>query len=82
MAEMDEKFLPGDAKTPRGPPQACIFVASIATMTTEEKLQEHFKKFGRVLKVKLLKDKANRPYAFVQFSVRSSNHLPRNGGLK
>ena len=71
MAETDEKIGSASAKTPRGPPQACIFVASIATMTTEEKLQEHFEKFGRALKVKLLKDKANRPYAFVQFSVRS-----------
>lgn len=54
----------------RGPPQACIFVASIGTDTTEEKLRGHFSSFGPVLKVKLMKDKAMRPYAFVQFEVR------------
>jgi RNA recognition motif-containing protein len=57
-------------REPKGPPQACIFVASIGTDTSEEKLSEYFSSFGTVLKVKLLKDKAMRPYAFVQFLVR------------
>eukprot|EP00029_Vermamoeba_vermiformis_P011877 TRINITY_DN6684_c0_g1_i1.p1 TRINITY_DN6684_c0_g1~~TRINITY_DN6684_c0_g1_i1.p1 ORF type:complete len:541 (-),score=88.99 TRINITY_DN6684_c0_g1_i1:345-1967(-) len=52
---------------PKGPPQACLFVASLAPETDEDKLKDQFAVFGQVLKVKLLKDKSSRPYAFVQF---------------
>lgn len=72
MAENGSENMSRDERGLRGPPQACIFVASIATTSTEEKLQEHFSRFGQVLKVKLMKDKAMRPYAFVQFLVRSA----------
>lgn len=77
MAENGSENTSRDERGMKGPPQACIFVASISTTSTEEKLQEHFSKFGQVLKVKLMKDKAMRPYAFVQFLVRKSfwSHL-------
>eukprot|EP01113_Clastostelium_recurvatum_P044055 TRINITY_DN7391_c0_g1_i5.p1 TRINITY_DN7391_c0_g1~~TRINITY_DN7391_c0_g1_i5.p1 ORF type:complete len:516 (-),score=22.36 TRINITY_DN7391_c0_g1_i5:71-1618(-) len=52
---------------PRGPPQACIFVASIPEDASEDSVRAHFSEFGVVLKAKVLKDKASRPYAFVQF---------------
>jgi hypothetical protein len=55
---------------PKGPPGACLFVASLAPDTTESVLHIYFLQFGPILKVKLLKDKAARPYAFVQFMVR------------
>lgn len=76
MAENGLENTSQDERGLRGPPQACIFVASIATTSTEEKLQEHFSKFGQVLKVKLMKDKAMRPYAFVQFMVRTAVRSP------
>lgn len=70
MDQIESETLSQEDKTLRGPPQACVFVASITTTTTEDKLQNYFANFGKVLKVKLLKDKAMRPYAFVQFLVR------------
>lgn len=76
MAENGFENVLRDERGLRGPPQACIFVASIASTTSEEKLQEHFSKFGQVLKVKLMKDKALRPYAFVQFLVRYLEEEP------
>ena len=68
-------LLPGDKPPlssrgePKGPPQACLFVASLSPTTSEETLHEYFSQFGEVLKVKLMKDRSSRPYAFVQFSV-------------
>jgi len=55
---------------PKGPPKACLFVASLSEDTTEADLQGLFGKYGEILKIKLLKDHVSRPYAFVQFSVR------------
>lgn len=38
-----------------------------------------FKKWGRLLNVKVLRDWQGRPYAFVQFEVREEEErLPRN----
>jgi hypothetical protein len=56
---------------PKGPPQACLFVASLSPDTTEEVIREFFSRHGTVLKAKVLKDRSSRPYAFVQFLVRS-----------
>jgi len=53
---------------PKGPPKACLFVASLSEDTTESDLQGLFGKYGEILKIKLLKDHVSRPYAFVQFS--------------
>jgi len=52
---------------PKGPPQACLFVASLSPDTTEETLHDYFSRFGQVLKIKLMKDRSSRPYAFIQF---------------
>jgi len=52
----------------KGPPKACLFVASLAAYTTEEELRQLFNVYGEILKIKLLKDTVSRPYAFVQFS--------------
>ncbi len=55
---------------PKGPPQACLFVASLSPDTQEDTLHDHFSQYGEVLKIKLMKDRSSRPYAFVQFLVR------------
>lgn len=52
----------------KGPPKACLFVASLTNFTTEEELRELFCEYGEILKIKLLKDHVSRPYAFVQFA--------------
>ncbi|KAF9190931.1 hypothetical protein BGZ51_008080 [Haplosporangium sp. Z 767] len=55
----------------RGEPQACLFVASLAATKTDVQLvgsvTDHFKKWGPLLNVKVLKDWMQRPYSFVQF---------------
>ncbi|KAG0298885.1 hypothetical protein BGZ98_010434 [Dissophora globulifera] len=60
-------------QTSRGEPQACLFVASLAASRTDvelvESVTEHFKKWGPLLNVKVLKDWMQRPYSFVQFEV-------------
>mmetsp|Transcript_10542 Transcript_10542/g.43013 ORF Transcript_10542/g.43013 Transcript_10542/m.43013 type:complete len:673 (+) Transcript_10542:185-2203(+) len=65
-AEQDERA------EPKGPPQACLFVASLANETTEEAIRAFFGLYGQVLKIKLLKDRSARPYAFVQFQDMES----------
>jgi len=55
---------------PRGPPQACLFVARLSNTTTEDQLREIFSPYGTLLKIKLLKDNGS-PYAFVQFADES-----------
>eukprot|EP00010_Vexillifera_abyssalis_P006674 CAMPEP_0201548812 /NCGR_PEP_ID=MMETSP0173_2-20130828/5316_1 /ASSEMBLY_ACC=CAM_ASM_000268 /TAXON_ID=218659 /ORGANISM="Vexillifera sp., Strain DIVA3 564/2" /LENGTH=552 /DNA_ID=CAMNT_0047958291 /DNA_START=81 /DNA_END=1739 /DNA_ORIENTATION=+ len=60
---------------PKGPPAACLFVASLSTETHEGSLRTYFGQFGDVLKLKLLKDRSSRPYAFVQYlSVEDANN--------
>lgn len=61
-----EEIVPLDR--PRGPANACLFAASLSPETTENSLYQYFSEYGKVLKVKLLKDRSSRPYAFVQFS--------------
>jgi len=53
---------------PKGPPDACLFVASLSADTTEVTLRAFYEQYGPVLKQKLLKDKMSRAYAFVQFA--------------
>lgn len=52
-------------------PLGCLFVASLSSSRTDEQLQEsvlhHFQQWGEIVDVKVMKDWANRPYAFVQF---------------
>lgn len=55
----------------RGRPAACLFVASLSSSRTDEQLcvsvTNHFRKWGNLLNVKVLKDWMQRPYSFVQF---------------
>merc|ERR1712137_1271317 len=52
----------------KGPPKACLFVASLTNFTSKEELSQLFGVYGEILKIKLLKDHVSRPYAFVQFA--------------
>lgn len=56
----------------RGRPSSCVFVASLAASLTDDDLcisvTEGFKKYGELAMVKVLRDPANRPYAFVQYT--------------
>jgi len=66
----------GSGSDTKGPPQACLFVASLSNETTEESLRAFFAQSGAEspLKIKILKDRSARPYAFVQFqTVESAN---------
>lgn len=53
-------------------PSSCIFVASLAATLTDAELNasvtKEFKKYGKIVSVKVLRDPANRPYAFVQYA--------------
>ncbi|KAJ3416298.1 hypothetical protein HDV05_002238 [Chytridiales sp. JEL 0842] len=55
----------------KGLPQACLFVASLSSARTDDQLLEsvttHFRQWGPLSNVKVLKDWLSRPYAFVQF---------------
>lgn len=66
----------------RNQPSSCIFVASLASTLTDENLSisvtNHFKKFGDLKMVKVLRDSKNRPYAFVQYT----NDSDANKALK
>ncbi|KAJ3076915.1 hypothetical protein HDU98_011011 [Podochytrium sp. JEL0797] len=52
-------------------PQACIFVANLDSTKTDnelfEKVWQHFVQWGELSEVKMDRDTANRPFAFVQF---------------
>uniref|UniRef100_A0A7S4HI81 RRM domain-containing protein n=1 Tax=Vannella robusta TaxID=1487602 RepID=A0A7S4HI81_9EUKA len=52
----------------KGPPKACLFVASLTNFTSKEELSQLFGVYGEILKIKLLKDHVSRPYAFIQFA--------------
>ncbi|KAK3842480.1 MAG: hypothetical protein J3R72DRAFT_474793 [Linnemannia gamsii] len=68
----DEAPIPQEEK-PKGDPQACLFVASLAATRTDsqlvESVTEHFQKWGSLMNVKVLKDWMQRPYSFVQFET-------------
>jgi len=68
--QSEEAFSPfGRDDAIKGPPQACLFIASLSPDTAEEALKAFFSNYGEVLKVKLLKDRSMRPYAFVQYKT-------------
>ncbi|CAI4063361.1 hypothetical protein SKDZ_08G0180 [Saccharomyces kudriavzevii ZP591] len=56
----------------RGRPSSCIFVASLAAALSDDELclsvTDNFKRYGDLARVKVLRDNANRPYAFVQYN--------------
>lgn len=56
----------------RNRPSSCVFVASLAASLTDDELSlsvtNHFKQWGELALVKVLRDSSNRPYAFVQYS--------------
>ncbi|EDO15770.1 hypothetical protein Kpol_478p5 [Vanderwaltozyma polyspora DSM 70294] len=56
----------------RGRPSSCVFVASLAASLSDDELcvsvTENFKQYGNLARVKVLRDPANRPYAFVQYT--------------
>lgn len=53
-------------------PSSCVFVASLRASESDDNLcravTAHFSKFGSLISVKVLRDPANRPYAFVQYT--------------
>lgn len=55
----------------RGRPSSCVFVASLAASLSDDELYlsvtSSFKQYGELARVKVLRDHANRPYAFVQY---------------
>lgn len=53
----------------RGPPQACLFIASLAPETTESTLRNFFGSFGELIRIRLVNNPPTRPYAFVQFKT-------------
>ncbi|CDK28824.1 unnamed protein product [Kuraishia capsulata CBS 1993] len=79
-SEMDcEEFLK-EPKLPdretgvptKGRPSSCVFVASLSSAISDDALcvavTKHFKKWGKLDMVKVLRDPSNRPYAFVQYT--------------
>lgn len=61
-----------ESKEVRGRPSACVFVASLSSNISDDVLCQsvtnHFKQWGKLTLVKVLRDPANRPYAFVQYA--------------
>jgi RNA recognition motif-containing protein len=47
-SEQDATMPLPNKEEPKGPPQACLFVASLNPETDEEKLKRHFAQFGQV----------------------------------
>lgn len=58
---------------PRARHSACVFVASLNSNRTDDELARlvtnSFEKWGDILSIKVLRDTANRPYAFVQYAT-------------
>lgn len=56
----------------RDRPSSCVFAASLDASLSDDELcisvTESFKKYGELARVKVLRDHANRPYAFVQYT--------------
>lgn len=59
-------------RTAKGKPSSCVFVASLRSSRSDDSLcrsvTKHFEEFGPLVSVKVLRDPANRPYAFVQYT--------------
>lgn len=62
----------------RGKPSACVFVASLCASKNDDDLcisvTNHFKQFGQLSSVKVLRDTSNRPYAFVQYTNENDSN--------
>jgi RNA recognition motif-containing protein len=73
-----------ESKEVKGRPSACVFVASLSSNLTDDILCEsvtnHFKQWGKMSLVKVLRDPANRPYAFVQYVNDEDADLAINEG--
>jgi RNA recognition motif-containing protein len=83
-ADYNQDYPVASHHEPKGPPQACLFVANLpSSEVPEERLREHFSQFGEVLKVKVIKqDRSNRPYAFVQFAnIEDANEALKSNKL-
>lgn len=63
----------------RGRPSACVFVASLRSNMLDDELcvsvHNHFKQWGQLSTVKVLRDTSNRPYAFVQYLTEKDSKL-------
>lgn len=63
---------PQQALASRVKPSSCVFVASLRSNRADDDLcrsvTSHFSRFGKLVSVKVLRDLANRPYAFVQYT--------------
>lgn len=63
----------------RGRPSACVFVASLRSNMLDDELcvsvHNHFKQWGQLSTVKVLRDTSNRPYAFVQYLNEKDSKL-------
>lgn len=83
-----------DDLSPRSPtdpsfsrPSSCIFVASLAAALTDSELNasvsKQFSEYGKIVSVKVLRDPANRPYAFVQYmsDEEALNALAQSQGI-
>lgn len=62
-------------QTERGRPSSCVFVASLCSSVVDDELclsvTNLFEKWGKITRVKVLRDTKNRPYAFVQYTSDS-----------
>ncbi|VEU21959.1 DEKNAAC102992 [Brettanomyces naardenensis] len=72
-AKSTSKSSDDGSSHPRGRPSACVFVASLSSNLPDDALcrsvNSHFNQWGDVNLVKVLRDPANRPYAFVQYAT-------------
>eukprot|EP01116_Phalansterium_solitarium_P021861 TRINITY_DN6994_c0_g1_i1.p1 TRINITY_DN6994_c0_g1~~TRINITY_DN6994_c0_g1_i1.p1 ORF type:complete len:430 (+),score=98.44 TRINITY_DN6994_c0_g1_i1:38-1327(+) len=74
VANCDDQGMHLEQEDERGPPLACIFVANIGNDTTEDAVRNIFAQYGDILKMRLLKDRSSRPYAFIQYrTINSAN---------
>ncbi|SJM84468.1 related to Meiotic activator RIM4 [Zygosaccharomyces bailii] len=72
IAERNSKKDDSASTSFRGRPSSCVFVASLAAALSDDELcisvTQSFKQYGQLARVKVLRDPANRPYAFVQYT--------------
>ena len=82
LEDQEQEYENQNLECENGPPQACLFVASLSTETKEDTLADYFGSCGTVLKVTILKDRASRPYAFVQYRTveEAENALDQTNG--
>jgi hypothetical protein len=66
---------------PKGPPQACLFVASLAPETDEDKLKDQFAVFGQVCILITIIRRFNAQRFIIQFffNYQSSQFFPPIG---